>query len=193
VRTPEYVVFDDVRREPWECVRGMDQSFGFNRNSRPEHFLTTDELLDMQADIVAKGGNLLLNVGPRGEDAAIPERQLALLDDLATWTSGPGTSMHGSRPWARPSAETADGASVRFWAADRSVWAAIGGRSDGTVTVPGIGPTPTTSVSVCRGGPSGSSAVPLPWAAVDGGIAVALPGAGSHVVIRFEDVDAVPV
>ena len=46
VRTPEYVVFDDVRRTPWECVRGMDHSFGYNRNSRPGHFLAPDELVE---------------------------------------------------------------------------------------------------------------------------------------------------
>ena len=76
VRTPEYVVFDDVQRKPWECVRGMDQSFGYNACSRPEHFLAQDELLWMLTDIVAKGGNLLLNVGPRGVDAQIPDEQL---------------------------------------------------------------------------------------------------------------------
>ena len=32
VRTPEYVSFDDVQRTPWECVRGIDQSFGYNAN-----------------------------------------------------------------------------------------------------------------------------------------------------------------
>ena len=46
------------------------------RASRPEHFLDTDELLWMLTDIVAKGGNLLLNVGPRGVDAQIPDEQL---------------------------------------------------------------------------------------------------------------------
>ena len=99
VQTPEYVVFDDVRRTPWECVRGMDQSFGYNRMSGPEQFLTDDELLDMAADITSKGGNLLLNVGPRGEDAAIPDEQRSRLDTLAQWAGhGPGSAMSGSRP-----------------------------------------------------------------------------------------------
>ena len=34
-------------------------------------------------DTAADGGNLLLNVGPRGEDAAIPEEQLQRLEWLA--------------------------------------------------------------------------------------------------------------
>ena len=56
---------------PWECVRGIDRSFGHNRLSSEEHFLSRHELLWSLADITAKGGNLLLNVGPRGEDATI--------------------------------------------------------------------------------------------------------------------------
>ena len=74
VRTPEYVAFDDDRSAtPWECVRGMDHSFGYNAQlaagatSSPD-----DELLWSLIDIVAKGGNLLLNVGPRGVDAKSP-------------------------------------------------------------------------------------------------------------------------
>ena len=33
-------VFSESRREKWECVRGMDKSFGYNRMSRPEDFLS---------------------------------------------------------------------------------------------------------------------------------------------------------
>ena len=94
VRTPEYVVFDDVQRKPWECVRGMDQSFGYNASSRPEHFLARDELQWMLTDITAKGGNLLLNVGPRGVDAQIPDEQLTRLDWLAEWVVPNGDRDH---------------------------------------------------------------------------------------------------
>ena len=55
---------------------------GTTRSSRPEHFLAHDELLWMLTDIVAKGGNLLLNVGPRGVDAQIPDEQRTRLDWL---------------------------------------------------------------------------------------------------------------
>ena len=71
-RTPEYAVFSESRREKWECVRGMDKSFGYNRMSRPEDFLSREALIHSLADITSKNGNLLLNVGPRGEDAADP-------------------------------------------------------------------------------------------------------------------------
>ena len=160
VCTPEYVHFEQVQRDPWECVRGCDQSFGYNRNSRPEDFLSPGELLAMFTDIVAKGGNLLLNVGPRGEDATIPAEQLGLLDALASWTGRNGASVFGSRPWVRPAATTADGVELRFWTRDRSLHVAVGHDpaastpgADGELIVPGVSATPTTRVLDSLGNP----------------------------------------
>ncbi|MFV0315736.1 MAG: alpha-L-fucosidase [Microthrixaceae bacterium] len=157
VRTPEYVVFDDVQRHPWECVRGMDQSFGYNRNSGPEHFLDPDDLLDTAADIVAKGGNLLLNVGPRGEDATIPPEQLALLGALGDWSAGEGTSIFGSRPWVRPAGHSAEGHDLRYWAKDRSVFASLqSGDADGGTGGPGGSPDASRTGDPSATDPSGT-------------------------------------
>ena len=162
MRTPEYVVFDDVQRHPWECVRGMDQSFGYNRNSGPDHFLSDGELLEMTGDIVAKGGNLLLNVGPKGEDATIPDRQLSLLGTLGNWTGSQGASIFASRPWIRPVGESVEGHGLRYWARDRSLFVAVdqrggsssrGGAADSTVTLREVAPSPTTVVRTASGEP----------------------------------------
>jgi alpha-L-fucosidase len=61
-------------------------------------FLTRADLLWSFVDIVAKGGNLLLNVGPRGEDATIPDEQLFRLDWLAAFTSEHGEALFDTRP-----------------------------------------------------------------------------------------------
>ncbi|MGI9577951.1 MAG: alpha-L-fucosidase, partial [Microthrixaceae bacterium] len=140
-RTPEYTVFDHVPTDPWECVRGMDESFGYNRNSDPEHFLTAHDLLGTAADIVAKGGNLLLNVGPRGEDARIPQEQLGLLSALGTWARQ--ADPYGTKPFVRPTGRSAGGAELRFWARDDSVFVAIGpGDADEWLCVAGLGIDP---------------------------------------------------
>ena len=78
VRTPEYSGLDETPPWPWECVRGMDLSFGYNRNSQPGHFITREELADLLETTNRFGGNLLLNVGPTGE-ATIPPEQLERL------------------------------------------------------------------------------------------------------------------
>jgi alpha-L-fucosidase len=101
-RTPEYVTFDDVPPDPWECVRGMDGSFGYNAESRPQDFLTQDDLRWTLVDIVAMGGNLLLNVGPRGVDAQIPDEQQALLTGLGEWMAANEDAIRSTRPAPTP-------------------------------------------------------------------------------------------
>jgi alpha-L-fucosidase len=108
VRTPEYTVFDTVQRTPWECVRGMDHSFGYNRMSSERDFVTREDLLWSFVDIVAKGGNLLLNVGPRGEDATIPDEQLRRLEWLGEFTSEHGEALFGTRPSSDAAANADD-------------------------------------------------------------------------------------
>jgi alpha-L-fucosidase len=131
VRTPEYAVFPDVRREKWESVRGMDRSFGFNRASRPEDFLTREALVQGLVDIVSKNGNLLLNVGPRGCDAAIPAPQQQRLDWLASWTSRYGEALYGTRPWRRAEGRTRDGLAVRFTQGSDCIYAIVLGLRGG--------------------------------------------------------------
>jgi alpha-L-fucosidase len=167
VRTPEYVVFDDVQRKAWECVRGMDQSFGYNACSRPEHFIARDELLWMLADIVAKGGNLLLNVGPRGVDAQIPDEQLTRLDWLAEWVTPNAGAIAATRPWVTPGTTTPDGYPVRYTARDDTVYAFVQGAT-GPIRLADVSATPTTEVATVHG-------AVLPWRDSPTGIVIDAP------------------
>ncbi len=100
-RTPEYTTFDSITEEKWEATRGMSASFGYNRNDREEDYESATKLLQSFIDTVSKNGNLLLNVGPRGADAAIPEPQVARLEALGEWLAANGQSIYGTRPWER--------------------------------------------------------------------------------------------
>ena len=185
VRTPEYVTFADIQRDPWETVRGMDASFGYNARSRPEHFLARDDLLWLLTDVIAKGGNLLLNVGPRGADAQIPDEQRTRLDWLAAWVPAHSEAITGSRPWVVPGRATEEGRPLRYTARDDTVFAFVAGAS-GVVTLPDLRPTPATSVRTLGG-------VPLSWRASPAGLAVDLRATSSPVgpvVLALHDVDA---
>ena len=164
VRTPEYVTFDDVQRKPWECVRGMDHSFGYNRCSRPEHFIARDELLWMLTDIAAKGGNLLLNVGPRGVDAQIPDEQIARLDWLGEWVRPHADAIMGTRPWVTPGTTTHEGQPVRYTARDDTVYA-VAPNAAGMITLPDVRATPTTAITTVAG-------TVLPWRDTAAGIEI---------------------
>jgi len=185
VRTPEYAVFDTIRPEPWECVRGIDRSFGFNRASEPDHFLSRGDLLDTAIDIASKGGNLLLNVGPRGEDAQIPAEQLLRLEWLGEWSASVADGLYGTRPWVRPAATSAEGHALRFTAGDSDLWVHVLAEDVDAVTVPGVAVTAATTSSV--GGQ------PAAWTAGDTGVRIELPGPRSRPVIRLGPVEARPV
>lgn len=135
VRTPEYSSFDTVQRYQWETCRGMDRSFGFNRMSGPEDFMSRDDLLGSFVDIVAKGGNLLLNVGPRGEDAAIPDEQTERLDWLAAWSAAGGAVLAGTRPWVFQEGLTPEGHRLRYAARGSAVHVAVLDGPGGVLTL----------------------------------------------------------
>jgi alpha-L-fucosidase len=152
-RTPEYAVFAEARREKWECVRGMDKSFGFNRASQPEDFLSREALVHSLVDIASKNGNLLLNVGPRGEDAQIPAPQLERLAWLASFTARNGEALYGTRPWTRAEGTTAEGVPLRFTRKEGTLYALLLGRPPGdTVTLKDVTLPPGGRARLLGGG-----------------------------------------
>jgi alpha-L-fucosidase len=139
-RTPEYETFPDIRRKKWECVRGMDNSFGYNRASLPGDFIGREELLHSLVDIVSKNGNLLLNVGPRGGDATIPEIQLERLRWLGALLREAGDALYGTRPWRRAVGSTRDGLPVRFTCKGEDLYVLLLGEpATATITVDKVG------------------------------------------------------
>jgi alpha-L-fucosidase len=185
VRTPEYVVFPDVQATPWECVRGMDDSFGFNAFSRPEDFISHDDLLWLLADIVAKGGNLLLNVGPRGVDAQIPDEQTTRLRWLGQWVVPHGEALYGTRPWVGPGTAVAGAHSVRYTAKDDSVFAFVRDPMS-TAMLSDVRATPMTVVETTDG-------TPLAWRSTPSGVEVDLfhaHGGPEPLVIALRRIEA---
>jgi len=188
VRTPEYVVFPDVRNTPWECVRGMDESFGYNAFSRPEDFIPYDDLLWLVADIVAKGGNLLLNIGPRGVDAQIPDEQADRLKWLGRWILANREAVYGTRPWISPGTSITGRDPVRYTASDDSVFAILRDRAE-RVTLSDVRATPTTVVETLEG-------TPLSWLDKAAGIEINVAGVPIHpgpLVLALRRVDARPL
>lgn len=185
VRTPEYVVFDDVQTAPWECVRGMDHSFGHNAESTPEDFIGREDLLWLLADIVAKGGNLLINVGPDGIDGGIPDQQKERLEWLGEWVEPNHRALMGTRPWVRPGTTTVDGRPVRYTSREDSVYAFVGG-GPGTAVLGEVQPTPSTTVTTMDGREA-------EWSDGPDGLSIVLPrdaGAGVPSVVVLGRVDA---
>jgi alpha-L-fucosidase len=80
-RTLEYSTEFPETGYYFEMCRGMDKSFAYNRNSRPEDYVTAGEVRSIIADIHGKKGRLLLNVGP-DQYGSIPGYQKNILEGL---------------------------------------------------------------------------------------------------------------
>ena len=71
----------------WEACRGLGLAFGYNQAERTEDYMTGKELVELYLDLTARGGNLLINVGPMA-DATIPGVQQGPLLEMGSKIRG---------------------------------------------------------------------------------------------------------
>ncbi|NUR27023.1 MAG: alpha-L-fucosidase, partial [Catenulispora sp.] len=122
--TLEYARTDGPADRKWEACRGIGYSFGYNRLDDATSYLTPAELVHLFVDVVAHGGNLLINVGPT-DTGEIVAAQAQPLFALGSWLRANGTAIYGSRPWKRANGQTTDGQQVRYTTKDGSLHAVV--------------------------------------------------------------------
>ena len=183
--TPEYSTKGSPDRK-WESTRGIGTSFGYNRQETDASYLSPDELVRMFVDVVAHGGNLLLNVGPNA-DGTIPWPQAQRLLALGWWLRTNGDAIYGTRPWSRPDGTTAEGHEVRCTTRHGAVFAIVQGTPSSEVVELDLTPGADADVRLL-----GHDA-PLPWEATADGCRVTLPcrpADAPALVVRLSSVDA---
>ena len=89
-RIPDAVVKGD-----WEVPETINRTWGYKKDDNI--WKSSDELTFRLVDIVSKGGNYLLNVGPTAE-GIIPRPSLVNLQSVGNWLKVNGEAIYGAGP-----------------------------------------------------------------------------------------------
>jgi alpha-L-fucosidase len=91
--TPEQQIPDAGLPYPWETCMTMATSWSYIPN---DVYKPVDELIKKLVDIVSKGGNYLLNIGP-GPDGELDPAAYQRLHEIGSWMKINGEAIYGTR------------------------------------------------------------------------------------------------
>lgn len=99
--TPEQEVPDTGISSDWESCMTMNGSWGYKPSDHK--WKSSETLIHNLIDIVSKGGNFLLNVGPDSQGLFPPE-SVERLKAMGDWTKANGESIYAAKasPYDRP-------------------------------------------------------------------------------------------
>ncbi|HBO43615.1 MAG TPA: alpha-L-fucosidase [Planctomycetaceae bacterium] len=165
-RTPEQTIPPHALPFPWETCMTMGDLWAY---SSRDYYKTTRELVHMLVDVVAKGGNMLLNIGPDAE-GRFPPQALERLKELGEWTKVNGEAIYGTR--AVPPYREGRVCLTRKGDAVYLIYLAVPGeiKPPHVISVSGIQPAEGAEVTLL-----GREDVPLQWEKQGNGVTVRIP------------------
>jgi alpha-L-fucosidase len=173
-RTPEQKVPEKPLDGPWESCITMGTQWSYKPGDR---YKSTRELIHLLIDVAAKGGNLLLNVGPQ-PDGRLPPEAVARLAAIGRWMGVNGEAIHATRAYAPYKqgriAYTRRGGSIfAFYLLED------GERPPAEIAIPAVRPRPNARVALL------GSRANVAWSAAENGILVRVPEteATPHAVV----------
>ena len=96
IKTPEQHIPGTPIDEAWESCLTMGTQWQYKPTN--ESYMSGGEIIRKLVETRSKGGNFLLNVGPK-PDGELPIEQEERLREVALWMFVNGESIYGVRPW----------------------------------------------------------------------------------------------
>ncbi len=95
-RTPEQAIpdRDAVEGQTWETCMTMSSSWGYKKND--SGWKSSEILIRNLVKIAARGGNYLLNIGPK-PDGTFPEESIQRLKEIGQWMNVNGEAIYGTQ------------------------------------------------------------------------------------------------
>lgn len=135
VITPEQFVPETPVAVPWESCITLGSNWGYFFDDK---YKSSREIIHLLISIVAKGGNLALNVGPQ-PDGRLPGPAIERMRELGAWLKANGDGIYGTRsvpPFAagdwRFTRKRANIYAIRLWKEGES------GIQARTLSIPGV-------------------------------------------------------
>ena len=102
IETPEQFVPGRPPEGPWESNLTMGTQWQYKPTN--DEYKSGSRIIDILIETRAKGGSLLLNVGPK-PNGELPIEQESRLREVALWHAVNGEAIHNTRPWIVPREE----------------------------------------------------------------------------------------
>jgi len=77
----------------WELCMTINDSWGYQQNDK--EFKSPEQIIKIFAECLSKGGNMLLDIGPKA-DGTIPPEEVTVLKELGRWTKKNSEAIYGT-------------------------------------------------------------------------------------------------
>ena len=91
--TPERVIGEFNTKSPWETCDTLSETWGWMPNT---NLRSVENVAHLLIQVITGGGNLLLNVSPRGDGSLEPEHEQRLIE-IGQWTGKYADAIYGTR------------------------------------------------------------------------------------------------